>query len=30
MGYRTTATLTDWMLLSDNTYSDAVVMQLQL
>ena len=30
MGYRTTATLTDWLLLSDNTFSDAVVMQLQL
>ena len=30
MGYRTTATLTDWMLQSDNTFSDAVVMQLQL
>ena len=30
MGYRPTATLTDWILRSDNTYSDAVVMQLPL
>ena len=28
MGYRTTATLGDWMLRSDNTYVDAEVMQL--
>ena len=30
MGYCNTATLTDWMLRSDNTYSDAVLMQLFL
>ena len=30
MGYHNTATLNDWMLRNDNTYSDAVVMQLPL
>ena len=30
MGYRHTSTLKEWILRSDNTFSDALVMQLQL